>query len=286
MSTTRMGEMTVAEVREYLKHNQTVILPYGVVEQHGYHLPLDTDIRNADLLAAELAAALGCIAAPTLTYCFSGGMLPGTINVKPNTFSNMMGEIIESLSVQGFRNIIIVPGHGGSESLVHLKESLRILRWLNPALKDLLILFALVWEYSPTWMHLVKNRDYHAAEAETSLMMHLSPGVVRSRVVLDAPEVAEMLRADPDSYQRRTAFTKLSHEVVQTEQRRDVSVGVMGYPDRASPATGRKIVEEIVANMTPVLRQAIAEATEGRTSDRRHELVNPLAIKILAGEHA
>jgi creatinine amidohydrolase/Fe(II)-dependent formamide hydrolase-like protein len=35
-----MGEMTVKEIREYLKTNKTIIVPYGVVEQHGYHLPL------------------------------------------------------------------------------------------------------------------------------------------------------------------------------------------------------------------------------------------------------
>jgi len=132
MQTVKMGEMTVGELQQYLKTNRTIILPYGVVEQHGHHLPLDTDIRNAEILGAKLAEKLGCIVAPTLNYCFSGGMLTGTVNVKPNTFSNMMGEIVESLTLQGFENILILPGHGGSESLLHLKESLRILKWLNP----------------------------------------------------------------------------------------------------------------------------------------------------------
>jgi creatinine amidohydrolase/Fe(II)-dependent formamide hydrolase-like protein len=50
MKTVKMGEMTVLEVKEYLKTNKTIILPYGVVEQHGYHLPLDTDIRNAEIM--------------------------------------------------------------------------------------------------------------------------------------------------------------------------------------------------------------------------------------------
>ena len=46
MATVKMGAMTVQEVRTYLKTKRTIIFPYGVVEQHGYHLPLDTDIRN------------------------------------------------------------------------------------------------------------------------------------------------------------------------------------------------------------------------------------------------
>ena len=136
MKSYRMQDMTFPEVKEYLKTNKTIIIPYALSEQHGTHLPLDVDIRNCNFMSAKLAEKLDCIIAPTLNYTFSGGMLPGTINVKPNTFSNLVGEIIESLALQGFENFIIVPGHGGSESLLHLKESLRILKWLNPALKE------------------------------------------------------------------------------------------------------------------------------------------------------
>src|SRR3989339_772575 len=154
MKTVKMGEMTVLDVRNYLKKNKTIILPYGVVEQHGYHLPLDTDIRNAEILGKMLAEKLGCLVAPTLNYCFSGGMLEGTINARPNTFSNLVCEIVESLTLQGFENIIIVPGHGGSESLVNLKESLRVAKWLNRGLDKCLVMFIQLWDFSPTWLNL------------------------------------------------------------------------------------------------------------------------------------
>ena len=109
MKSYRMQDMTFPEVKEYLKTNKTIIIPYALSEQHGAHLPLDVDIRNCNFMAAKLAEKLDCITAPTLNYTFSGGMLPGTINVKPNTFSNLVGEIIESLALQGFENFIIVP---------------------------------------------------------------------------------------------------------------------------------------------------------------------------------
>ena len=94
MKDRQMRHMTVEEVQEYLKTNQTIILPYALCEQHGYHLPLDVDLRNAEYCSQVLAEELDCIIAPCLNYTFSGGMLPGTINVKPNTFSNLVGEII------------------------------------------------------------------------------------------------------------------------------------------------------------------------------------------------
>ena len=276
----QMRLMTVQEVQEYLKTNQTIIIPYALCEQHGYHLPLDVDIRNAEYASAALAEKLDCIVAPCLNYTFSGGMLPGTINVKPNTFSNLVGEIIESLTLQGFRNFIIMPGHGGSESMIHLKESLRILKWLNPALADDLILLCPIWDFSPTWTELFKTRDYHAAEAETSLLLHWCPEVVREKIVMDEDAVAERLRDDPDSYQLRESFTELSQEIVQTSQRADVKIGVMGYPERANAALGAKIEQEFVENCTVALQKAIQQADEARTTGKRinHEDLNKLKI--------
>lgn len=282
MQTVKMGEMTVDELQRYLKGNRTIILPYGVVEQHGCHLPLDTDIRNAEIMGAKLAEKLGCIVAPTLNYCFSGGMLAGTINVKPNTFSNMMGEIVESLVMQGFQNIIILPGHGGSESLQHLKESLRILKWLNPALKDTMILMVQLWSFSPTWLKLFKARDYHAGDAETSLIKYWTPEAVRGKITLDNPAVAEMLRDDPDSYQRRSSLTGLNEEIPFTEQRREVKIGVMGYPEKASAETGGKITEEILANAVPRLKKAVAQADKARKRGVRIEVRTNEKLKIFS----
>ena len=282
MKSYRMQDMTFYEVREYLKTNKTIILPYALSEQHGKHLPLDVDIRNCDFMAKALAEKLGCIIAPTLNYTFSGGMLPGTINVKPNTFSNLMGEIIESLALQGFENFIILPGHGGSESLLHLKESLRILKWLNPALKNTLILLTQIWDFSPSWTKLFAEKDYHAAWAETSLLLHWCPEVVRmDKMELDEGEVAERLREDPDSYQLRESFTDMKQEVVQTSQRSDVKIGVMGYPEKATAELGAKIEAEFMENASKALLKAIADADEARKSGKRIIHDNGAALKIL-----
>jgi creatinine amidohydrolase len=282
MKTVKLGELTVLELKQYLQSNQTIILPYGVVEQHGYHLPLDTDIRNAGIMGEKLAEALNCLVAPTINYCFSGGMLTGTINIKPNTFANMIGEIIESLALQGFKNIIILPGHGGSESLCHLKESLRILKWLNPALRDILIMMPQLWNFSPTWLKLFKTQDYHAAEAETSLIKYWTPEAVRDKIVVDKAAVAAMLRDDPDSFQKRSSLSGSKDEIVFTEQRAEVKVGVMGYPAKATVATGEKITAEILKNAKRELSKAIATANKNRRQNRSIEIINADKLKILS----
>ena len=284
MKSRRMQDLTVLELKNYLENakHKTIIIPYALSEQHGYHLPLDVDIRNADFCSQKLAEKLDCLIAPTLNYTFSGGLLTGTINVKPNTFSNLVGEIIESLALQGFDNFIILPGHGGSESMLHLKESLRIQKWLNPALKDKMILMTPIWDFSPTWLELFNTRDYHAALAETSLLLHWCPEVVRKDMLqTDVEEVAERLRSDPDSYQLRESFTDLPQEVVQTSQRADVVVGVMGYPEKASAELGEKLESEFLENASKAILQAIADADEARKSGKRIIHDNGGALKIL-----
>lgn len=276
MRTHAMGEMTVREIREYLQHNQTIILPYGVVEQHGYHLPLSMDIHNAEVPCYELAKRLDCIVAPCLNYCFSGGQLPGTINVKPTNFCNMMSDIVESLAEQGFLNIMIFPGHGGSESLAILKESLRILKWMNRNLENILILFlqrADFWQRPPVAVAKDGGRDFHAGEAETSLMLAYRPELVQmDQLTLDEPELTEMMRHDQDAYQIRTTLTGLPQEIVNTRQRAEIKVGVMGYPEGASAEIGRRDVESAIDRMAPVIQKALADAACARRTGQRIEM--------------
>jgi creatinine amidohydrolase len=273
--------MTVKDLQDYLEKRQTIILPYGVVEQHGFHLPLNTDTIIAEAFAERIADSMDLAVAPAVRYCFSGGMLTGTINIKPNTFTLMMGEIIESLVLQGFKNIFIFPGHGGSESLEILKESLRILKWVNPSLHNTMIAMVLMWNYSDEFHNAYKLKDYHAGYVETSLMMHFRPELVKDEIIMDESEVSEMLRNDPDSYQLRRSFTSLPGEICNTSQRPEVKVGVMGYPERSSRELGKRLAETVVLNASKKLSEAVKQADEARNSGKMIEHKNPEMLKIL-----
>lgn len=71
-----MEYMTVKDMEEALKKIKTVIIPYGCIEQHGYHLPLSTDMYITEV-AIRAADRLDAIIAPAVPYTFSGGELPG-----------------------------------------------------------------------------------------------------------------------------------------------------------------------------------------------------------------
>ena len=96
-----MEHMTVKMLREYLKKKTSIIIPVGVTEQHGYHLPLATDSIRAEKMGIMIGEQTGIIVGPTLNQSFSGGSCPGTINISPAVMSLVVSDMLLSLSSQG-----------------------------------------------------------------------------------------------------------------------------------------------------------------------------------------
>ena len=111
-----MNEMTVRDMKKAMEQTKTVIIPVGVVEPHGYHLPLSTDILNATKPLELAGDRLNAVVAPTVNYCFSGGELLGTVNVSPNTFGLYISEICAEFIRMGFENIVLFLGHAGTDN--------------------------------------------------------------------------------------------------------------------------------------------------------------------------
>ena len=249
-----LEEMTVQEVRDYLARRQSILLPIGVTEQHGYHLPLSTDSLIATHLARRAAERLGILVAPTFTHCFSGGTLPGTINFSPAVMSLAMGDMLSSLAAQGFRNFYLFICHGGSENLRALQDALHLLLRGNPAFQQALVALLPVWQMcSPGtgYQQGFREHDWHAGWLETSIVMHLENALVRmDALALDAEPLLSQMCAHPDHYQQAEKIVDDPFVVARLTQRPDVKVGVMGDPRRASVELGRQVAADIVTNLT------------------------------------
>ncbi len=248
-----MELMTVKTVRAYLAEKRSVILPLGGIEQHGYHLPLRTDAVIAERLAWRAGGRLGLLVAPAVLTTFSGGGLPGTINITPSVMSLVVNDILVSLAGQGFRNIYLFLGHGGSENLRALNDGLRILLRSNATLEQVLIAVLPVWRLGRKdggWRRAVKEKDWHAGWLETSMMLDLAPDLVRmAELELDTPELLRLQREHPDNYQRAEKIVDDPFVVPRLSQRPDIAVGVMGAPEQASRELGREIDDDIVDDM-------------------------------------
>lgn len=255
MSQARIWEkMTVREVREALQTTRTVLVPEGVTEQHGYHLPLDTDSQTAFQVCRRAAEVTGSFVAPTMRYTFSGGELPGTINIDYHLVSLLVTEIIRAFCANGLRNVIIVPGHGGSENVRATREGAEMFYRQHPQYADRNVAIYRIGQHSPSSLACFADGDFHAGYHETSMMLYWAPEDVRAEIVLDKPEIVRRLRENPDNYQVFSSNVDNPEVIQRVNQDPAIEVGVMGDPARATAELGQRICEEAVGGLVELIR--------------------------------
>lgn len=107
---------TWPEVEAYLQRNSGIIIPTGSTEQHGPMGLIGTDALCAEMIADGAAETASALLAPTLTYTPApfNMAFPGTISVSVELFTQLVNEIIQGLTQQGFRHIYFLNGHGAN----------------------------------------------------------------------------------------------------------------------------------------------------------------------------
>jgi creatinine amidohydrolase len=265
-----MEDMTVKMVGDYLEEKQSIIIPIGVIEQHGYHLPLKTDALVATHLGRRIGERTGILVAPTMHQSFSGGGLAGTINISPSVMSLVMSDMLVSLVSQGFRNVYLLLCHGGSENARALDNAVKLLLRLNPAFEKVMVSLLAVWELESennSWLEGFRGGDWHAGWVETSLVMALEPDLVRmEELQLDEEPALSQQIEHPDNYQRAEKIVDSPFVVPRMTQRPDVTIGVMGYPERATRERGERMVETLVSGGTAKILELEAK-TDGVYKD-------------------
>jgi len=205
----------------------TLIVPLGSTEQHGPHLPLDTDTRIATAVAGALAQQMPAenLVAPAIPYGASGEHqgFPGTISIGTEALATVLIEYGRSACDWADR-LVFVNGHGGN--LDALRTAVRLLRaegrdvgWCSCSVTD---------------------ADAHAGDMETSVLLHLSPELVRTRDA--APGNTEPL-ADLLPRLRAGGVAAVS------------TSGVLGDPTTATAAAGERMVADMVTDCIARVRR-------------------------------
>ncbi len=153
------------------------ILPWGATEAHNYHLPYGTDIIEAEAIAAEsarLAHERGAkvIVLPAIPFGVNTGQwdVKLDMNMSPSTQLLILTDVIETLNRQGIYKLMILNSHGGND----FKTMIRELGLKFPKM----FLCQCNWFQMPIQKDFFENKDDHAGEMETSLMMYLRPDLV------------------------------------------------------------------------------------------------------------
>jgi creatinine amidohydrolase len=154
------------------------VLPWGACEAHNYHLPYGTDIIESEEIAAEsasLAWAQGAkvIVLPAIPFGVNTGQFDVTldINMNPSTQLAVLRDVIEVLDRQGIHKLIILNSHGGND----FKTMIRELGLKFPKM----FLCSCDWFKAMDQKEFFTNKDDHAGEMETSLILYLRPNLVR-----------------------------------------------------------------------------------------------------------
>jgi len=252
-----MEFMTVREMEEALTKTRTVILPMGVIEQHGYHLPLYTDVYNAYEIAKRVAPVAGCVVAPPIIYSFSGGELAGTTDISPQTLAQVVTDLLLSLANQGFLNIIVLLGHGGSENQKAALDAADMFYRRYRRYRDICIATVTFTDLAPSVRECFAAKDFHAAYLETSLMLYWHPELVRPKElwVRDEPDLVALFARDQDAYQTRTRLVDHPMVVPIVTQNERMRVGVMGDPSQANAEFGRKVAMEAVDGLVQLIKK-------------------------------
>ena len=237
------AERTWCELPDDLaRAGDAAILPIGATEQHGPHLGCGMDFVLADRLCADVSRATGVPVLPTLPYGCSLGhsrRWPGTIALDPLILTQLVVQIGTWAHHSGVRRLFLVNAH--VTNAAPLRCALEMLRAAHDDLMVALVNTATI-SGRVRAVHEADAADWHANEAETSLMMALAPALVRRDRLAEADD------AD------RTGGCVFAHPVNRTS-----SNGVTGFPSRATPERGEKLYRWMVDDLAALVAKGLAE---------------------------
>lgn len=231
-----LAEMTMTQVEEALKTCQSVVIPFGALEEHGPHLPLSTDTIQAMEVARRAAERTPLFVAPPVHYgnCRSTAAHPGTVSISTSTLKALLKDIVRSLYRQGFRTVLVLTGHAGGAHRMALQDAGEE---LLDELPELTMAVATEYELArEAGRGLVETAgDAHAGEIETSRILHSHPQLVRG----SAPE----------------EYPTFPVGLLVRDKRRYWPGGVWGNPAKASAEKGRLLEELVVEKVVGLVRR-------------------------------
>jgi creatinine amidohydrolase len=194
----RYEEHTWPELRELAKRDDLVVLiPTATLEDHGYHLPIDTDARLVTAIAERAVEASGgqALLFPTQVHGYTPHHLdfPGSVTLRWQVFVEALVDQGRSLCRHGFDRILIVNGHGSNQPLVDIAARLIGLEHRNAVCGSC---FYLQSERGRQTIAEVRDSEFpggmaHACELETSIYLALEhTGARRRRAAAQAAQRA------------------------------------------------------------------------------------------------
>jgi len=174
-----LDELTSKEFKRRVGPKSVVIWPIGAVEEHGPHLPLNTDSVQPEWVAREVAKMTGALIAPPFRFgnCGATSKFPGTISLSFDALRAVAYDVVSELARNGFKRIVVLSGHAGRLHMAALRAAAEKV----VAEKDVKIMVLSDYDIA----YAMKDPDIpaddgHAGMIETSRTMAIVPKLVKA----------------------------------------------------------------------------------------------------------
>ncbi len=251
----RYDELTWPEVKDAASAHKVILVPIGSIEDHGPHLPLNTDNVIVEAVCFEVArrAPDEILSLPVLPVGFEEHHMdfPGSLTSSMETLLNYFADAAISVARHGFTHIMLVNGHGSNASIVELAARKAVLATGaivaamagNAAVDDVLVRDLIAQH---------RKSEYggigHACEYETALMLYLRPELVQmDKAVKEMGQsVLKYFNWDhptPSAYAWMDWWSRFSQ------------TGIAGDPTVATRELGELLFNATVERMLELLRE-------------------------------
>ncbi len=167
-------ELTAADFRTGIQQSKGVcLLPFGILEKHGPHMPLGTDLLNVRYASLHAVEQEYAVVFPEYYFgqIFEAKHEPGTVAYSIELQLKLLQETTDEMARNGCKKVIIVNGHGGNEHLLPLFGQAQLDKPHD------YVLYVLDGERSKAGGPAKKSTgvDYHAGENESSNLLYTHP---------------------------------------------------------------------------------------------------------------
>ena len=172
----RWEELTSDDFRTAIQRSEcTCLLPFGIMEKHGPHLPLGTDLMNARHVALAAAQTDFAVVFPEYYFgqIFEAKHEPGTVAYSASLQLQLLQETTDEMARNGCKKIIVVNGHGGNEHLLPYFAQTQLEKQ-----RDYVVYVMALFDPPPGGPPKKTTNDMHAGEQETSEMLIVRPDLV------------------------------------------------------------------------------------------------------------
>jgi creatinine amidohydrolase len=247
----RWEELTGEQFTAAVTQSEGVcLLPLSVIERHGHHLPLGTDMYIGGEICRRAATLEPAVVFPDylFTQIPEARHLPGTISIDPDLILRLLDNVCGEIARNGFKKIVLVNSHGGNFGLIHYFNMIQLAaprEYVVYLVQPLNLIFGgglpAPWE---------PEQDGHAGPGETSLILAIRPDLV------------DMARVPAgDEGQARNRLQALREAGVQT--------GIWWYADHPTHYQGDARLADAAtgAQWLDTLAQTVAQAVQAIKAD-------------------